>query len=89
VGIQRGRPDSRPEEVPGFHEERRSWRSGFVGTGSLACPRCDAPAPLLSEPAGPTSLLGCPYCEHTGAVRDFLTFGEPLRAPRVNVFVRM
>ena len=89
MGIQRGRPDGRPEEVPGFFEERRSWRTGFVGRGSLACPRCDAPAPLLSQPAGPGEPLGCPYCDHTGAVRDFLTFSEPLRAPRVNVFVRL
>jgi hypothetical protein len=84
VGIERERPD----EVPGLFEERRSWRSTFLATGALACPECDAPAGLFEQPAGPATPLGCPYCNHTGAVRDFLTFGEPLRAPRVNVFVR-
>jgi hypothetical protein len=60
-----------------------------VGTGSLACPNCDAPALLDERPAGPESALDCAYCDHRGAVREFLSFGEPLRAPRVNVFVRL
>lgn len=81
-------PDGRPDKLPGLHEERRASRSSWLGLGSLACPECDAPAPLLTSPASPGTPLGCPYCEHTGTVRDFLTLGEPHRAPRVNVYVR-
>jgi hypothetical protein len=76
-------------EQAGLREERRSWRTGWLGTGSLACPECDAPAPLLDGPAQPSTPLGCPYCAHTGALRDFLSMAEPHRAPRVNVFVRI
>src|SRR4051794_9615019 len=89
VGIERGRPGGRPEDVPRYFEERRSWRSSFVGTASLSCPRCDSPAPLMEHPAAPSSPLGCPSCAPAGAVRVFLSLGEPLRAPRVNVFVRI
>jgi len=85
VAVERERADG----VPGLYEERRSWRSSFVGTGSLACPSCDAPALLSERPAGPGSPLECSFCDHRGAVRDYLSFGEPLRAPRVNVFVRL
>jgi DNA-directed RNA polymerase subunit RPC12/RpoP len=60
-----------------------------MGMGSLACPSCDAPTPLLERRASITTALGCPYCSHSGTVRDFLTLAEPHRAPRVNVFVRL
>jgi hypothetical protein len=89
MAVKRGRPDGASEEIPGLREERRARRSNFVGVGSLSCPECDAPAPLAGSPAAPDSDLACPYCSHAGAVRDFLTFGEPLRAPRVHVFVRI
>jgi hypothetical protein len=64
-------------------------RTDFMGVGSLACPVCDAPAPLLHSPAGPETPLGCPYCDHAGAVRDFLSLRAPARAPRVNVYARL
>ena len=83
------RPDGRQEGIAGLREERRARRSSWLGAGSLACPSCDAPAPLLASPAAPATPLGCPYCNHVGVVRDFLSLGEPLRAPRVNVFVRL
>jgi hypothetical protein len=81
--------DGRREQVPGLREERRTGRTGFVGTGSLACPVCDAPAPLLRSPAEPATPLGCPYCSHTGAVRDFLSLASPPRAPRVRVYASL
>ena len=83
------RPDGRREDVAGLHEERRSRRTSWLGTGSLSCPRCDAPTPLLAMQAVPTTPLGCPFCDHSGEVRDFLSLTEPHRAPRVNVFVRL
>jgi hypothetical protein len=89
MGVRRDAGDGRREAVPGLHEERRSTRSDFVGVGGLACPVCDAPAPLLEWPAGPSTPLGCPYCTHAGTVRDFLSLRAPARAPRVNVYARM
>src|ERR1700760_4647123 len=83
------RPDGRAEGVAGLREERRSRRTSWMGVGSLSCPVCDAPTPLLESPATPQTAFGCPYCDHAGPVRDFLSLAEPLRAPRVNVYVRL
>jgi hypothetical protein len=65
-------------------EERRS-RSGRVATGTLACPLCDAPVALAAAFAGPADPLGCPYCDHSGSVRDFLSLAAPSRPARVAV----
>jgi hypothetical protein len=59
-----------------------------VADGSLACPSCDAPAPLAG-PAGPADALACGYCGRAGAVRDFLTLGRPTRPARVVVRARI
>ena len=70
-----------------WQEQRRSVRDGHLATGTLACPACDAPvapAPGRHAPADP---VACPYCAHTGAVRDFLSLGEPSRPARVDVRV--
>lgn len=75
--------DRRPEQLI---EERRV-RSGHLATGTLACPLCDAPVALAGAFAGPSDPLGCPYCDHAGAVRDFLSLGEPSRPARVAVRV--
>jgi hypothetical protein len=75
--------DRRPEQLI---EERRV-RSGHLATGTLACPLCDAPVALATAFAGPADPLGCPYCDHAGAVRDFLSLGEPSRPARVTVRV--
>ena len=82
------RHEGRADEPAGLHEERRTLRTGWLGVGSLACPECDAPTPLLTMPATPATPLGCPYCEHAGLVRDFLSLTAPHRVPRVNVYVR-
>jgi hypothetical protein len=73
--------------LSGVEEERRVARSAHLATGTLACPRCDAPV-ALDAPAAPSALLGCPFCAHAGALRDFLSLGEPTRPARVQVRVR-
>jgi hypothetical protein len=73
--------ERRPDQLI---EERRS-RSGHLATGTLACPTCDAPVALATAFAGPADPLGCPYCDHSGAVRDFLSLEAPSRPARVAV----
>ena len=68
-------------------EERRSATSR-VAAGSLACPGCDAPAPLAGA-AAPGDPVACGYCGRHGAVRDFLSLGAPTRPAHVVVRARM
>jgi hypothetical protein len=75
--------ERRPEQLI---EERRV-RSGHLATGTLACPLCDAPVALATGYAGPSDALGCPYCDHRGSVRDFLSLTPPSRPARVAVRV--
>jgi hypothetical protein len=92
VSFQRGIDGSDP--VPGLpqarHAEigeyRRSTRSGRLATGTLACPACDAPV-ALAGPQAPDAGLGCPYCGHAAALRDFLSLAAPTRPARVAVRV--
>jgi hypothetical protein len=91
VALNRGFDGSDPftdaaARVVDLREERRIARSGRLASGTLACPRCDAPV-APAGPVTPAQPLGCPYCEHAGAVRDFLTLGEPTRPARVVVRV--
>ena len=79
----RAEPISR---LDGTFLERRADRSWELATGTLACPRCDAPV----SPAGPVSPadpLACPYCAQAAPTRDFLSLGEPTRPARVVVRV--
>jgi hypothetical protein len=71
----------------GAHEERRRAGAGRLGAGSLACPRCDAPVALPPGPASPAAPLGCPFCLHAAALRDFLSLAAPSRPARVDVRV--
>ena len=75
------RPGAQPIEVL---EERRA-RSLLLGTGTLACPECDAPVALCGASLAPASPLQCPYCGHAGATRDFLSMTAPTRPTRVEV----
>jgi hypothetical protein len=68
----------RPSRVP------RSW---LLGTGTLACPRCDAPVALAAGGATPADPLACPFCSHGGALRDFLSLAPPARPARVELRV--
>ena len=75
------------ERIPAHYELRRTgtWRQ--LATGTLACPRCDAPILPDGAMAMPDP-LSCGFCSHAGAVRDFLTLGEPTRPAHVAVRVR-
>ena len=75
--------ERRPEHLI---EERR-LRPGHLAGGTLACPLCDAPVALATAFAVPADPLGCPYCDHSGVVRDFLSLGVPSRPARVVVRV--
>ena len=73
----------RPDEIVRPAHRPRAWR---LGTGTLACPRCDAPV-ALSAAVSPADAVACPFCEHGGAVRDFLSLADPARPARVAVRV--
>jgi hypothetical protein len=91
VSFQRGIDGSEPlpPEPSGsglrIHDERRT-RSSRVASGTLACPRCDAPV-ALAGPLGPADPLACPFCRHAGVLRDFLSLAAPSRPARVVVRV--
>jgi hypothetical protein len=80
----RWEPVARP--VPGYEQERRSTRSGRLGTGTLACNRCDAPVALAGA-ASPSEVLSCPFCSHRAPLRDFLSLTQPSRPARVEIRV--
>jgi hypothetical protein len=89
VEIHRGIGDPDPQRVgrqTGAQEEHRLARSSRLAAGTLACPRCDLPV-ALAGPASPAAPLGCAYCGHGGAVRDFLSLATPSRPARVEVRV--
>lgn len=71
----------------GVEEERRTGRSTRLATGTLACPDCDAPVALAGRRLAPSAALECPYCGHSGALRDFLSLAVPVRPARVEVRV--
>jgi hypothetical protein len=77
---------ARPNRMTRF-EERRAVRTGVLGAGTLACPECDAPVALGDFAVAPADGIGCPYCFHTAAVRDFLSLAPPTRPARVQVRV--
>lgn len=68
-------------------EQRRSIRSGHVCSGTLACPRCDAPVAAGEAGLALSAELYCPYCRHRAPVRDFLSLVVPTRPARVSVRV--
>ena len=79
--------DREQERVAGRYERRRGEASRELASGTLACPECDAPV-MPAGAVSPADGLSCPFCLHAGAVRDFLTLGEPTRPARVVVRVR-
>lgn len=81
-------PSERLDRRAGAHrEERRIAPSVRLGTGTLACPLCDAPVAPGPGHVTPADPLGCPYCRHSGAVRDFLSLEPPSRPARVAIRV--
>jgi hypothetical protein len=89
MALQRGMDGTGPvRAAPGStQEERRRARSWHLGTGTLACPGCDAPVALTATAMAPADPLGCPYCGHAAALRDFLSLAEPTRPTRVRLRV--
>ena len=79
----RGEQPTQPVEIL---QERRIARSTHLGTGTLACPACDAPV-APGRPVGPADPLTCPVCTHAAPVRDFLSLSQPTRPARVNVWI--
>jgi hypothetical protein len=77
------------ERLAGRPERHRVESWSPLATGTLACPSCDAP--VLPDRGGmtPASAMTCGYCLHSGAVREFLSLGEPTRPTRVTVHVRV
>jgi hypothetical protein len=69
-------------------ELRRSIRGTALGVGTLACCRCDAPISPGGRSLALTDALACPFCAHSGAVRDFLSLATPTRPARVVLRVR-
>jgi hypothetical protein len=74
-------------EPTGRHEKRRAIRSSRLAVGTLACPDCDAPVAPPLTPLSPADPLGCGFCQHSAAVRDFLSLAAPARPTRVEVRV--
>ena len=85
-----GSEPARPQPVTrlaGARADSLVARTGHLASGTLACPRCDAPVALAAGPAAPADALGCPFCAHTASVRDFLSLTSPTRPARVAVRV--
>lgn len=74
--------------VKRFEEERRNARSTRMASGTLACPECDAPVAPGERVLAPHDSLDCPYCDHAGPVRQFLSLAAPARPARVAIHVR-
>jgi hypothetical protein len=72
------------DPVVGYEDLGRATRTRTLAMGSLACPRCDAPVALAGS-VGPSEPFSCPFCLHTGRVREFLSLGEPTRPAHVVV----
>jgi hypothetical protein len=88
VIFQPGIDGPEPLRRPGGRlEERRVATTSLLAIGTLACPGCDAPVAPPPGPLSPADPLGCGFCDHTGAVRDFLSLAPPTRPTRVDVRV--
>jgi hypothetical protein len=94
MSFQRGidGPDSVRPEPAGPLDVRihrhRTFATSVLAEGTLACPECDAPIAPPPFPLSPADPLGCGFCEHAAAVRDFLSLAPPPRPARVVVRVR-
>jgi hypothetical protein len=89
VSIERGFDDADPVRPQGLEtvEERRSTRTHKLGSGTIACPRCDAPIAFAGASMKPRDPLSCPVCLHAGTVREFLSLAQPTRPTRVAIYV--
>jgi hypothetical protein len=88
-GIDGAEP-ARPQPVTrlaGARADDLVARTGHLASGTLACPRCDAPVAPAAGGVSPADPLACPFCHHGGAVRDFLSLASPSRPARVALHV--
>lgn len=83
----RGRPDPLSKAVEVQVEERRATRAGHVCSGTLACPRCDAPVAAGERGLRVTEEVACPFCAHREPARAFLSLEAPTRPAHVVVRV--
>jgi len=79
-----GDPVTGPADL---HEHRQARAASFLASATLACPACDAPVALAAPGLTPADRVACPFCDHAGALRDFLALGEPTRPTRVELHV--
>jgi len=86
VALHRSRldPVGRPLAAEEEHRPAHAWH---LGTGTLACPACDAPVALTAPSMSVTDALACPYCGRAGRLRDFLSLEPPPRPARVRLTV--
>jgi len=84
-----GRPDPLAKALDMQVEERRATRAGHVCSGTLACPRCDAPVAAGRAGLRLTEELTCPFCAYRDPVREFLSLGAPTRPAHVAVRVTL
>ncbi|HEU4655971.1 MAG TPA: hypothetical protein VFR97_00515 [Capillimicrobium sp.] len=93
MGLHRffdGSEPIRPEPVTdlaGARELRKSEASEVMAMATFACPSCDAPVSPGTAPLSPADAARCPFCDHAGAVRDFLALDDPARPAVVEVRV--
>lgn len=86
-GNRLGRIDSTVADSKVIHEHKRTVRGTRLAAATLACDRCDAPIAIGPEPLSVVDKLVCPYCEHRGTARDFLSLEVPTRPAHVVVRV--
>jgi hypothetical protein len=67
---------------PSDHRHRDE-RSARLCDATLACARCDAPIAPGPQGLSLTEPLVCPFCDHRGPVRDFLSLAMPTRPAHV------
>ena len=78
-------PGSENRAVDALVEQRLATRTDVIGTGTMACSRCDAPVSIGVQGRLLTDHLSCPFCGHQAAARDFLSVGAPTRPARVQI----
>ena len=84
-----GYADSRARAEHIMHRQRRAQREGVLATGTIACPRCDAPVAIGPGALALTHRLTCPFCAHGDVARAFLSLAVPTRPTRVDVRIRI
>jgi hypothetical protein len=88
-GIDHGEFERGARAQPAVEERRKATRSSVLGTGTLACRRCDAPIDPGNTPLSLAEPLVCPFCAARGPVREFLSLAVPTRPAHVVVRVAL